>query len=427
MDNSTKSHQTSMQPRILPWVVWGIASLFVLFQFMLQGSTSVMIPQLMRDFSIDVVSIGFLSASYMFTYIVLQIPSGLLVDRFGPRSLLTGGLVLCALACLAFAWAQDYSVAVMSRMLMGIVTAPAVVCALYIGSCWFRTSHFALIAGLTEMLGMFGGALGAEVLALSVEGTGWRFTMLVCALIAILLAFFTFILVRDRPRDSVSIQKPDESLLLKLKIVLTIPQVWINGVFSGLTFVIISAFASLWCIPFTQKIYGINLIQAASVCSMLFIGAGIGSPFMGWLSDRLKVRKPVMIAGSVASLFLVLIILYLPGISLPVMFVLMLLTGFASSVYMIAFAVVREITPPSVRGTALGVVNTLTIIFGAPILQPFIGWLLRRVHEGSFMDSIDVFPLEDYKIALSVIPICYALGLILVFFIRETHCCEPKN
>jgi len=409
--------------KLTPWFVWGIGGMFVLYQFMLQGSISVMIPNLMRDFSIDIIQISFLSASYMFTYILLQIPSGLLVDRIGPRRLIIYGLSLCAVSCLIFSQANLFSVGVTTRLIMGFVTAPSVVCTLYLASSWFPPKRFAMIAGLTELFGMLGGAMGAEGLAFSVEAFGWRTTMLFCAVGGIVFAMLAFFIVKEKEQSNES-RFEQVSVITKLKRVVSLPQVWINGLYSGLIFTVIAAFASLWCIPFMQKLYNINVGLAGGITAMLFIGAGVGSPVIGWFSDYIGVRKPVMLVGNAVSLFLLLLMLYANFITIPLMFVLMFSLGFFSSVYMLPYAVVKEITPASVRGTAMGVTNTLAIIFGAPLLQPLIGWSLQHSQHDMLTGGIDIFSLEAYRSALMALPICFALALVLGCFIRETYCGE---
>jgi len=406
-----------------PWLIWGIGAMFVLYQFMLQGSISVMIPQLMQDFSTDVVGVSFLSASFMIPYLLLQIPSGLLVDKIGPRKLIIYGFILCAIACFVFSRSQMFSTAVASRLIMGIVTAPGLVCAMYLASQWFPPKRFAMLAGLTELAGMFGGAMGAEGLAFAVERFGWRTTLLFCAVAGAILMDLALFYVKER--ETKNNEKPDEeSVWHKFKLVISIPQIWINGIYAGFLFAIVSGFAAFWCIPYMQKLYHVNLATAGGIAAMLFIGAGVGSPILGWLSDFIGRRKPVMIVGNIIALVLLLIAFYLPGVPLQLMFVLMFFLGFFSSVYMIPYAIVREITPPDICGTALGMVNMLAILFGAPILQPLIGWLLMFFYDGSAGAGTDIFTLQTYQFALALFPLCFLMAMVLVFFIRETNCQE---
>jgi len=408
----------------LPWLFWGIAVVFVFYQFMLQSYTSVMVPQLMKAFSINVVQLSFLSASFLFTYLFSQIPAGLIVDRIGPRKLITYSALLCVIACIIFASAENYSTAVMSRLLMGLGTAPAVVCGMYIASNRFPSTRFAFIAGLTEMIGLFGGAAGEEVIAFGVSDFGWRGTMYGCAIAGCVIAAIAFFVIRDK--RSPEQRQIDTNVPIKESLSKTfmLPQAWINGIFSGLLFSLLSAFAALWCIPFMMKLYGIKLQIAAGASALIFLGAGLGNPFVGWLSDQMGRRRPIMIVGAFGSFICLMMVLYVPGIHFSNMLALMFVLGLFSSAYIIPFAVVREITCPKTRGTAMGFVNTLSIAVGGPILQPLIGWLLQNAEPHTVATDTSNFTIHSYQVALSVLPVCYFIALILVFFVKETYCRE---
>jgi sugar phosphate permease len=146
-------------------LMWIIATLYVPYQFLLRGLPSVMIPELMNSLKISVVDVGVLCCCFFYSYLALQIPSGILIDRYGVRGLLTATILICAFACLLFAFAQQLFIAELSRFLMGIVASASVVSALYLASNWFSVQRFGLLAGFMEMLGMLGGAVGQASLA----------------------------------------------------------------------------------------------------------------------------------------------------------------------------------------------------------------------------------------------------------------------
>jgi len=381
-----------------------------------------MVPQLMKAFDINLVEMGVLSASFSFLYIVMQIPSGILVDRIGPRRLLSGALIIVVCACLVFSVAKVYSVAAVARLLIGFGSAPAIVCTLYVAAKWFPHKQFALIVGLTEFFGMLGGAAGESGLALLVEALGWRETMLICSLIGGVLLVLTLLLVHDKPKEQETESANERiSVLSQLMAVIRIPQCWLNGIFAGLMFAFIQGFAALWCIPFMQIVYDATLNQAAGASAMLFLGAGIGSPILCGLSDYMGRRKPLMVIGTACALGLICLILYMPMKMLS-MYLLLFTFAFCSSVYMIPYAVVREITPSHVSGTAMGYINMMTIMIGAPLLLPLIGWFLELTGGGSGVVGTGFFTVRDYQLALSVLPACVLLALVCVGFIKETHC-----
>ncbi len=402
------------------WLIWGIAAIFVLYQFLLQASTSVMIPCLESAFGISIAGVGFLSASFFYSYMILQIPGGLLTDRYGARIILTICIFLSGLMSFLFGLSHQLIVATIARLLMGVVTAPAVAAALYLAANWFPPKRFALLAGLTEGLGMFGGAIGEAMLAQCVGAFGWRNTMYLCGAFGLLLSVTTWFIIRDK---RVHHQHPIKKMKLSKQINLVIdnPQTWFASLYGGLVFAIIAAFAAMWCVPYLQIRYHVDLTVAADCAAMIFVGTIFGGPISGWISNQIKRRKPVMMVGSLLSSILLITLLYVP-ISFACMIMLLTLLGFFCGVYVIPFALVGDITCPEVRATAMGFTNMICIVIGAPILQPLIGWLLKHNWNGTIINQVPSYNLHDYNTALLLLPVSLILSCIIIFFIKETHC-----
>lgn len=408
--------------RFLPWLVWGVSSLFVSFQMLLQTSPSVMIPDLQAAFSIDAFGVSLLASSFFYTYVLLQIPAGMLIDKVQPRYCLTVCLVGIAAVTLLFASAHSLEMARTGRILQGVFSAPSVVPALFLAAIWFPARRFALIAGLTEMIGMLGSAIGQALLAPCSGYFGWRGTLVGCALVGLMLAVLTWFVVRDKKveaEEKTSETTPPSTksphIFRNFLTVISYPQAWINGLFSGLLFAVSAAFGAFWAIPYLIQVYGFSLNKAAIASSMILFGAALGAPAIGALSDYLGLRKLPMLVSTGFVIMLMLIVLYMPMNNLPLILLILFSLGFFSSAYVLPFAVMRDIMPAHVRGTAMGYTNLMSILIGAPLLQPFIGWVLN-------LQSTGTVSKVAYQHALTVLPVCLGLGLILAFFVRETHC-----
>lgn len=401
-------------------LIWAIAALFVLYQFLLQASSGIMVPELMQAFSIDAVQVGILSSAYYYTYVFLQMPAGMLVDRFGGRYLLTAAAICLSLGCIWFVLSSHFYGAIVSRMFMGIVASPGIVATLFLAKRWFAPHQFALFAGLTEMFGMFGAGIGEPALSYLVESPmGWKGTVAVCAVFGVILTLFIFLIVRDQPKNPICLPTEtvtQEKFSLVFHKIIFSKVTWILGIYSGLMFTIVATFAALWAVPFLRELYHTNLTIAASLTSMIFIGAGIGAPLLGWFSDYIKQRKPLMVIGSIFTIAIMLIILSVPNIPITAMFLLLFLAGFASSVYMIPFAVMSDITPTSRHAAAMGFINMMCIIIGAPLLQPVIGALLKYLHPANINYSAN-----DYRTALMLLPLGLVIALLLTIRLKETH------
>lgn len=414
-----------------PWFVWCLTALTVLLQFLLQTSVTVIMPQLRSAFNTEVLGVSIISASFFYTYILLQMPAGMLFDKFPARKIFTLGIMGVAFACLLFAFAPNITTAMFSRLIMGAFCAIAFPGVLYMAANLFPPQRFALLVGITEMCGMLGAALGEQGLAHAVAYVGWRHAILYCALFASLLSILLFMAIGSYTSKNATlnpIQLNDErqdGVYQRLCIVMKMPQAWLCGIYSGLMFAIITTFASLWCIPYLLKTYPINITEAATACSMLFLGAACGNPILGWLSDCIRRRKPVLLISANISLLLLISIFYLPHVSIIMMSILLFCLGFVCSGYALPFAIAREITLPKCRGAMMGFINMLGISIGGPVLQPIIGWLLTKYYNAATTENALHFNVQLYQhvIGNSMI-ICMLLALIVAISIRETHCKE---
>ena len=409
--------QTS-QRSILPWLIWSIAPFFVFYQFLLQSSPSVMIPQLMCSFAIGMAGIGQLSSSFFYSYVLLQIPSGLLLDRFGPRKVMLGSLVVCIIATVIFATATHPWVAELGRILMGVGSAPSVVCAMCLAVRWFAKNQFSTAAGLVEMMGMLGGAIGMVALARAVGMMSWRFTMALTGILGVILFVgVLFFIFDDRYGGGPCKSSVHHGNFFgRFKKVLSISQVWINCLYCGLVFSVITAFGGLWAIPFLEARLALTTNAAASLSALVFVGTAIGTVALGAIATRFGGCRKLMISFAVFTALIFMCIVYAPGLNEPVMAVLLFLLGFCSGVYVLAFAMVKYITCDSVQGLAVGFTNMMCIAIGAPILQPLIGHMLT-VEKG--ISCVRLTAL-NYSHALLPVTISLIMAVLLSFWIKDT-------
>jgi MFS family permease len=420
LDIAISQQRDSRLTKLLPWLVWGMSALFVSYQMLLQTAPSVMINDFEQAFAINAFGVSLLASSFYYPYVLLQIPAGMLIDRVQPRYCLTACLLGIVLFTVILASSHDLNTARSARILQGVFSTPSVVPALYLAAIWFPARRFALIAGLTEMIGMSGSALGQIMLAPACGYFGWRAALIGCAMAGLILAGLTWFIIRNKTSgDSAIIEAsaPHKTHILRdLLTVISYPQAWINGLFSGLLFSVSGAFGAFWCIPYLIHTYSMSLNLAAAASSMTLFGSAIGAPGVGWLSDKLGLRRLPMIISTAVALVLMLVILYLPMTNLTVLFVLLFLLGFFGSVYVIPYAVIRDFVPANVRGTAMGYTNMMSILIGAPLLQPLIGWILNSDLKQTANNA------SAYQHALIVLPLALGVGLVLAFFSRETYC-----
>lgn len=416
----------SQRPIARAVAVWGLAAVFYLYELMLLVSPSVMYDDLGRAFGTTSEELGSLAAFYYYAYAPMQIPVGILMDRFGPRILLTLACLCCVIGCLIFGHAELLWQAQLGRFVMGIGGSFAVVGCLKLASLWFPVNRFALLTGLMVAVGMMGGVFGQAPVAKLVMWQGWRETMVMGASLGAVLMVLIWIVMRDHPSGipiksfRLQHQASASHFIHELWTVVKIPQVWIASLYAGLMFVPTTGFGQLWGVPYFSDRFVIEKDAAGLMVSMIFFGWAVGGPFYGWFSDKIGRRKWPMGVAALLTFCVMTAILYAPLDTTGIK-VMMFLLGASSSGFILAFSIVREINAPMLTGTAIGLINTLNNLSGA-LAQPVVGVLLDRQSKGVLLEGQPMFSVEQYNNALLFLPICLLVALLLIPFIKETYC-----
>ncbi|WP_028389598.1 MFS transporter [Legionella fairfieldensis] len=414
------------------WLICALGAVYYSYEYFLRISPSVMEPALRDHFNLSAAGFGFLSAFYYYAYVPLQIPVGVLLDRYGPRLLITIACLICVIGTFLFAGTTVFWVAAAGRFLVGFGSAFAFVGVLKLATIWLPEDKLAMVAGMAAALGTIGAMIGDNLLGSLVMKIGWRETVNLTAYFGIGLSILLWFGIRDkknRQRQSGTVDNFRKSMI-DLGIIARNRQIWLNGMFGCLVYLPTTVFAELWGIPYLKHAHGLTQADADFANSLLFLGFTIGAPLMGYISDRLKRRKLPMLFGASGAGIIMMLVLYMPGLKGPHINALMFLLGLFYSAQCIVFAVGRELSPNEAAGTAMAMTNMI-VMLGAMFLQPLVGKLLDlslSTHMANVplqeipIDKLQqLYTADDYQFALSIIPIGIILAAILTFFLKETY------
>ncbi|MBK9624108.1 MAG: MFS transporter [Rhodocyclaceae bacterium] len=429
------SSERNHPPPSLAWTIWGLGAMLYLIGFYQRVAPAVITDQLMRDFAIGGAALGNLSAFYFYSYVAMQIPTGVIADHWGPRRLLTAGAAVAAIGSAVFALAPDIFWANAGRLLIGASVAVAFVSMLKLANHWFSPQHYALAAGMALLTGVSGGVVAGVPLRYLVEAFGWRGVMGVTAALTALLALAIWLWVRDDPvergyasyfhdasHDHASSQPAPESTSIwrGLMQVLSYRNIWVITLvpigFSGA----VLTFAGLWGVPYLRQVHGLDALSAAAITSTLLVAWAAGGPTLGAWSQRQGRRKRLYLMASGVALLGWAAIFFLP-LPLWLLVALLIPTGFASGNITIGFAWARESVPPRLVGTASGVVN-MGPLMGGMMLQPAVGWMLDQRWQGGLVGGVKVFDAAAYQAGFTLIFLAVVLASGLIFFGRESFC-----
>lgn len=416
----------SLYQKIAPWCIWGLAAFFFFAHYVVRVTPGHISEDLLDHF-IDTtkISIGILGAAFYLPYVLMQMPVGYLVDRFGTRTLLTLAVLICSLSSLVFANSNVIETAIFSRVLLGFCSAAAFISALKLITVWFEPQKLALLVGITQALGMVGAAFGARLVPYLNQTVGWQDMFYSYAIMFFGLAILIFAVVRNAPPNGSTFvtQAPSSDKPIgSLWSVIFSKYTWINACYAGLIYAPTDVMGELWGKEFLKHIHNLDNFQASHAVSYIFIGWAVGGPIAGWLADHFG-RRPIMITSAILGLILLPILFYVPHLSLFAMNAIALLYGLTNTGLIASYTVAGELHDKSHGGFSMAIANMFSVLLGAAFM-PLLAWLLERF---SYIaaDGVVTYSPEAYQKAVFILPVCLLLAVILALFSKETL--KPKQ
>lgn len=421
---------TQTYPRkqiLLGSLICVIGALFYCYEFILRIVPGVLQNELIQAFGhISASTFGQIAALYYFAYSPMQLPVGMLMDRFGPRRLLSLACLCCTIGSLMFTYSSSLLIAGSGRFLVGFGSAFAFVGVLSSAVNWLPPRFFSLVAGLMTTLGMFGLIYGEVKITALVNTMSLSSILMLLVFIGVILTLFIFMVIRDRPQG---VEPKHDVLKLFIKnvgLVLISPQVWLIGFVGACLYTSLSVFGELWGKSYLELAHHLTQAEAAKTISMMFLGWGLGAPLSGYISDHTGRRVAPLFIGGLFSLLCISIVLYVPGLSYASLNTAVFLYGLFSSVEIIVFIMGKENSGALLSGTVFAVVNMI-VTLGGVVFQPLVGTFLDLSSQGKMLNHQHVYSIHDYQVALSVIPISLILSLIVTAFLKDRSRLKDKN
>jgi MFS family permease len=392
-------------------VAWIFCLLFYFMEYAVRSAPSVMLPELTTAFGLSTVGLSSLIGLYYYSYAAFAIVAGASVDRWGAKYTIPAGVLILAVGTAMFAVNVGW-IAGVGRFLQGAGAAFAFIAAVYLASRGLPARYLATAVGITQCLGMLGGAAGQFVVAPLIHGPlEWQQFWVYAGVVSLLIAVAMFVAT---PSEDVS-QTSNASIwttFAPYKTVLTNPQSYLCGLCGGLLFLPTTVGAMTWGVSFLQEGWHVAYTPAVDRAAAVAIGWVFGSPILGYVADRIGRRKPVVLGGAALMLAATLAIFYLPPQTFPP-YLLGFLLGFGSGAAMIPYSIIKEVNPDHAKGSATGAMNFLVFVMTA-LAAPVIGWWMQMLAGGAAL-TLDVFVTAG-----SVYVAAIVVAAILTLFLKET-------
>ena len=393
-------------------VAWLITAVYYFYQYTLRSAPAVMMPQLSDAFGLTAMSVASLVGLFYWAYSPFSLVAGVAMDRLGPRRVIPIGAAAVGVGALLFASGNSAAASV-GRLLQGAGGVFALVGAAYIATTNFPASRAATLIGATQMFGMAGGSAGQFVVGpMIARDVSWSSFWIAMGFAGLAISVLLYVLLPTPP----AADRRDDWLKSAGRGMATVfrnPQSILCGVIAGLLFIPTTIFDMVWGVRYLQDARGFDYAEAVIRSSTVPLGWIIGCPLLGFISDRLGRRKPVIVAGAVVLMACLAWILYGPTDVLPP-YIVGIVTGLASGAAMLPYTVIKEANPPELSGTSTGVVNFLNFTFSA-LLGPVFASMLMTVSGGAAQMT-----LEHYQTAFVALLYGVGVAIVLTLLLKET-------
>lgn len=404
------SNSSSIKPN-KNLMFWGVAALFYLYEVILRVAPSGITDVLMESFNLTCTDLGFMVGAYYWSYTLLQVPCGYIVDKFGPRRVIALSALICSAGTALFVCADNVLMASIGRMLVGAGSACAFISSLKVATDWYSPAHFALFAGLTNMMGTLGGNFAGKPLALLMNKYGWTNVLNIFVFIGVIVACMAFLMMKDKKSTNT---QSYETLKQSIMTIFKNKQIWIAGCVGGILYLPITAVAELWGVPFLMNTFKISNDQGSLATNLIFIGTAVGSPVFAFIAKRLNSYKKTLQITALSAFALMILVSYSVHFGLMAAYCMLFLLGFSIGGQVLAFSVAKDHVDNAHTGIAMGFTNALISFFGI-VFQPLMGVLLDWGWTGkTAATGIRIYDALAYQHAMLSIPVVILISLYMI-------------
>lgn len=404
-----------------PIIIWSVAALFTIFQLLVEMLTNTMTSSLMASFKINHATVGLLSSIFFYTFLAMQFPVGIMLDKFNIRWLLTIACTGCGIGCFMFAHSISFFEACFSRFVMGLFAAFGFLGLLKISTMWYPKRIFPFLVGFSQLLVMSMTAFSEPIAVYCVKYYGWRYVLQQVSYLAFLIALLIGIFVRHRPELSNN-QDKKIGLSKSLSTIFSSKKCWLAGLFGFGMFSMIAVFSGLWGLPYLMTVNKLTTEQAAFGISMSFFGVGIGCVCFGFVSSYFNNTINVMYIGAYISLILIISLVFSPKLTAHQTYIFLFFLSFFTGSFFLCFDIIKKSFSETLSSVATAFCNIL-VMSSAILLQPMVGFLIDT--NKIFNNKI---PIElGFKLSIIPLIISIFISCASIHFLKKTSKTSIKN
>ncbi len=422
--------------RFIPWLMWAVSTLFFAYQFIMRLAPGLVMPELMQKFSVDASEYGIFAAIYYFAYSGMQIPVALLLDRYGPRLVISVAAFACSLGTLLLIYAELWSMALLGRFLIGAGSAAGFLGASKVITLWFNTKNYSKMIGLTFTFGLLGAVYGGKPVGTLITLYGYETVLATVGYIGLFITTLIYLLVRspDLPARSYHVDSNASEtemtqfdagdtvhvpLITRLMAIVTNRKILLLALANFLMVGSLEGFADVWGVPYLMTTRGLLKADAAQLVSIIFVGMLFGGPLLAYLADKLRSNYWVTSAsGILMGLIFIILLSFSLHLSLVTSYILFFIIGILCCYQVLVFSIGVSLVPKQLSGLTVAFLNCINML-GGSFFHSLIGQSMDFFWNGALENGIRVYDSHAYTYSLSSIAITAIFGGCLVLLISR--------
>lgn len=396
--------------RMSAWAIWIIASVFYAYQYILRVMPNIMLDDIMQQFHISAATFGQFSGVYYIGYSLMHLPIGIMLDRFGPKKIMSACILLTVVGLLPLIFASHWAFPIAGRALIGMGSSAAILGIFKIVRMAFSEERFSRMLSLSVTIGLIGAIYGGGPVSYMREAFGYQTVVQLFAISGVILAFATYWIIPN-------IESPQQtSVISDIKEVLSNRRVIWSCLFAGLMVGPLEGFADVWGTAFLKQVYGFDSTLAASLPSMIFIGMCFGGPILSFIAEKMGNYLAAIIGAGVGmtATFYFILNWHLASGAISFSFVFV---GICCAYQILAIYKASTYVREQVAGLTTAVANMIIMIFGYAF-HTMIGGVVNALGGPTVSEAL-VF-------GVAVVPIGLTMGTLGFTLLLMTEKKAPK-
>lgn len=403
---------------LYPWVMWFFAVLFFAYQFIMRVFLGLCVPEIMTKFQVDATDYGLLASMYYYAYAGMQIPIAILLDRFGPRSIISLSCFVYSVVVFLFYWTDQWYLALLARFLIGAASATGFLGVSKVITLWFSPSHYARMVGLSFSIGLLGAIYGGLPVSYLIGQYGWENVLLMVGAAGLVLTGLLVLTLKPHHR---SLLHTSPSILKELKSLLSMPILIFIGLANLLMVGSLEGFADVWGVPYLMAVYEYHKNEASFITSSVYTGMLIGGPLLAYVAEKFKAfYQTTAFCGVMMALLLAVMLLSNGAINYMVLYLMMFMVGVLCCYQVLVFAIGTALVPLESRNMTVAFLNGVNML-GGTFFHTIIGYMMDLFWMGQTVAGQRVYEAHAYTYALYAIPIAACIGGLTFLFLRPVE------